>query len=102
LDVKKANFTSHTALVEALEGQDALICTLNDEAAPVQVQLIGAAAEAGVKRFIPSKFAGNEMEAAVPEMEYALAGKKAIIELLKAKAAENGIFFDWCEVFSVP
>lgn len=109
VNVKKADYSSHAALVEALTGQDALICTLNDEAAGVQVQLIDAAIEAGVRRFIPSEFGGNEMEAIVPELEGGLAGKRAIIDILKQKATEaaglgrefhwtgvnNGVLFDW-------
>jgi hypothetical protein len=107
--VKKVDFISHSALVEALTGQDALICTLNDDASGIQVQLIEAAVEAGVKRFIPNEWGGSEMIAPVPELEALMAAKRAIIDLLKQKAAEaaaagkvfhwtgvdDGVFFDW-------
>jgi hypothetical protein len=67
--VKKVDFTSHSALVSALKGQDALICTLNDGAAALQAPLIEAAVEAGVRRFIPSEWGGSDVHSSVPEVE---------------------------------
>ncbi len=75
----------------------------------MQVQLIEAAVEAGVKRFIPSEWGSIDIPAPVPEMEEAMAGRWAVIDFLKQKAKEAeaegkdfhwtavncGIFFDW-------
>ncbi|KFY98418.1 hypothetical protein V498_01485 [Pseudogymnoascus sp. VKM F-4517 (FW-2822)] len=109
VNVKKADHSSHKDLVEALKGQDALICTLSDEAGGVQVQLIDAAIEAGVKRFLPSEWGNCHIKAPVPESEPVVEGKNAIIEVLKEKTTEAqakgqefhwtgvnvGLFFDW-------
>lgn len=107
--MKKADLSSHASLVEALKDQDAFICTLNDFALGVQEQLIDAAFEAGVKRFISNEWGVNEMDSHVTELQEALNGRRSIIELLKYKSAEatkagnefhwtgvnNGLFFDW-------
>lgn len=61
-DVKliKADYSSHTELVEAFRGQDAVIITVGDDGTIEQISrtLLSAAVEAGVKRIIPSEFGG--------------------------------------------
>ncbi|KAK7403059.1 hypothetical protein QQX98_011170 [Neonectria punicea] len=47
----------HEDLVEALTGQDVVICAIIPDAADLQKALADAAKEAGVKRFMPSAFA---------------------------------------------
>ena len=109
IEVKKVDFTSQHALVRALESQHAVICILNDLAGGVQFQLIEAAVEAGVKRFIPSEWGSSDIVASVPELENSFEERSKIIELLERKAKEAtvagkefhwsavncGVFMDW-------
>ncbi|KAK0118340.1 hypothetical protein ONS95_012630 [Cadophora gregata] len=106
---KRADLSTQSELIEALQGQEVLICTLNDEAAPLQAGLIEAAYDAGVKLYMPNEWASHEMNVQGTPMEEMYEGKKAIIRLLdeKVKLAEKegkefswtglntGIFFDW-------
>ena len=58
--IKRADLTSHAQLVEAFQGQDVVICALNDEAAPLQPGIIEAAYEAGVRRFLVNEWANHD------------------------------------------
>ncbi|KAG4429433.1 hypothetical protein IFR05_015085 [Cadophora sp. M221] len=109
VSVKRADLTSHESLVTALGGQDVVICTLNDEAAQLQGELIEAAYEAGVKRYMPNEWASHDMNIEGTPMEEAYEGKRAIVRLLNEKAElaakegrefawtglNTGVFFDW-------
>ena len=58
--MKKVDYASHAALVDALKGQDALVITLSVGAPPeVQTQLIDAAAEAGVPWVLPNEWGSD-------------------------------------------
>ncbi|PVH70584.1 NAD(P)-binding protein [Cadophora sp. DSE1049] len=107
--VKRADLSSRTSLTEALHGQDVVICTLNDEAAQLQGELVEAAYEAGVERYMPNEWAGHDMNVEGTPMEEVYEGKRAILRLLdeKVRLAEKdgrgfawtglntGVFFDW-------
>ena len=56
INVFKAEFSDHKALVEAFRGQDVVIVTAGDfyNIESTTIPLIDAAIEAGVQRFIPS------------------------------------------------
>ena len=57
VDVKKVSYDDHGSLVEALQGQDALIITMNARAPPEQqAQLIEAAAAAKVPWVLPNEY----------------------------------------------
>lgn len=82
---------------------------MNDAAAGLQAQIIEAAFEAGVKRFIPSEWGSHEMTIPGTLLEDVKAQKHAVVELLNSKVKEaksagnefhwtglnNGTFFDW-------
>ncbi|KAH8588342.1 hypothetical protein B0O99DRAFT_639549 [Bisporella sp. PMI_857] len=109
VEVKKADYTSHNSLVEALKGQDAVICSLNDKILSIQYKIIEAAIEAGVIRFIPSEWGQIDVKPPVPELEEDFQERLKIIDFLDQKAlntknkervfhwtaVNNGIFFDW-------
>jgi NmrA-like family len=60
ITVKSANYDSNESLVSALEGNEALILMLNFQAlGQPQLQLIDAAAEAGVKWILPTEFGSD-------------------------------------------
>ena len=64
--VKRAAYTSHKDLVEAMADQDALIITMNRTAAPdTQQRLIDAAIEAGVKYVMPNEYAHDMSNEAI-------------------------------------
>ena len=58
VQVAKVDFTDHSALVEALKGNEAVVLTLGGLAELVDNSkaIIDAAIDAGVKRVIPSEF----------------------------------------------
>ena len=107
--VKRGDLSSRPSLIDALRGQDVLICTLNDEAAQLQAELVEAAYAAGVKRYMPNEWASHDMIVEGTPMEEVYEGKRAIVKLLdeKVKLAEKdgrefswtglntGVFLDW-------
>ncbi|PGH27414.1 hypothetical protein AJ80_00892 [Polytolypa hystricis UAMH7299] len=58
VSIIKSDFTNES-LVKAFSGQDVVASTIAPAALPDQIKLIDAAIEAGVKRFIPSEYAGD-------------------------------------------
>ncbi|KAI1207829.1 NAD(P)-binding protein [Annulohypoxylon truncatum] len=101
--VKPVDYTSQDSLVDALQGQDAVVAALASEALDVQFPLIEASVKAGVKRFIPSDFGGdtfNPKVAVLPgyktKIDVQNALKKATAESgLTWTAIINGPFLDW-------
>lgn len=90
-------------LLAAFKGQDAVISLLP----PINIDLINsiadAAAEAGVKRFIPSEFGSDDAEPKTLELVPMFGAKAAMTGHVKTKessgmswtAVINGAFFDW-------
>ena len=109
MTVKRGDLSSRPSLIAALQGQEVVICTLNDEAAQFQGELVEAAYEAGVKQYMPNEWASHDMTVEGTPMEEVYEGKRAIVRLLdeKVKLAEQegrefswtglntGVFFDW-------
>jgi hypothetical protein len=104
VSVAPVDYDSLDSLVTALRGQDAVVSTLAAVALSKQLLLVEAAAEAGVKRFIPSDFGSNTVHpkaAALP----AFGDKVAVQKALEERAAQpggltytiviNGPFLDW-------
>lgn len=77
-------------LLEAFQGQDAVISTIATSAAEVQKAMIDAAIKAGVKRFVPSEF-GSDMqnEKAVALFPQFFQGKVDTVQYLKTKEKEG-------------
>lgn len=104
VSVAKVDYDSLDSLVSALRGQDAVVSTLASAALSKQLKLVDAAAQAGVRRFIPSDFGSNTVHpkaAALP----VYGDKVAVQKALQEKAAQpggmtytvvlNGPFLDW-------
>ncbi|KAK4038321.1 hypothetical protein C8A01DRAFT_48023 [Parachaetomium inaequale] len=102
--VAPVDYDSLDSLVTALRGQDAVVSTLASTALAKQLLLVEAAAQVGVRRFIPSDFGSNTVHpraAALP----VYADKVAVQSALRDKAAHpggmtytvvlNGPFLDW-------
>lgn len=60
--VAEVDYSSVPNLTEALEGQDVLIATLEIDAISVQYNLLEAAIQAGVRRYVPSEYSGNVLD----------------------------------------
>lgn len=61
--VKKVNYDNQSSLIEALQGQDALIITMSVMASPdQQTKLIEAAAAANVPWILPNEFGGDPLD----------------------------------------
>ncbi|KAI4256584.1 MAG: hypothetical protein LQ352_002023 [Teloschistes flavicans] len=90
-------------LLDAFKGQDAVVNLLP----PIDINqhntIADKAAEAGVKRFIPTEFGSDTAESKVVQLVPMFGGKAAITGYLKKKessgmtwtAIVNGAFFDW-------
>ncbi|KAL3419866.1 Pinoresinol reductase 1-like protein 3 [Phlyctema vagabunda] len=110
VDVKRVDPEDNAGLVEALKGQDALISTVSGKVSSLQIPLLEAAIEAGVKRIIPSEWAFHAMRSANQELDDLVAPGRPVVEFLKQKGREAeaqgkdfhwtgvdpGIFFDCC------
>ncbi|KAL2122407.1 hypothetical protein VTJ04DRAFT_2862 [Mycothermus thermophilus] len=96
------DYSSLPSLVSALRGQDAVVSALSSSALVSQLLLIKAAAQAGVRRFIPSEFGSNTLHprtAAFP----AYRDKVAVQEALKQEAArEGGKGMTWTAIINGP
>ena len=97
------DYDSLDSLTDALEGQDAVVSTLASLAIANQLLLVEAAAKAHVKRFIPSEFGSDTLNAKNRTLPL-YKDKLAVQEALETKAASGGItytliitgpFFDW-------
>lgn len=98
-----ADYSSHSDLVTAFTGQDAVVSAVGFEGVPGQIKLIDAAIEAGVQRFIPSEFGSDSTFPKVSLLSI-FKPKITIREYLEKKGTEGkitwtaiatGPFFDW-------
>ncbi|KAK3695804.1 hypothetical protein B0T22DRAFT_418648 [Podospora appendiculata] len=101
----QVDYDSLDSLVSALTGQDAVISTIAGAALSKQLLLIDAAVQAGVKRFLPSEFGSNTLNAktaALPitrdkvTVQAALAAQAAANPAFSYTLVINGPFLDWC------
>lgn len=111
-------------LVAAFKGQDAIVSTISVTGSgrldtATQKLLIDAAIEAGVQRFIPSEFGGDNRNAAATALSPIYRAKLDIVEYLQAKKGQieytivpTGPFFElygfptqydlsWCIILTV-
>ncbi|KAJ9156424.1 hypothetical protein NKR23_g819 [Pleurostoma richardsiae] len=97
------DFADHAALVSALKGLDAVVSTTGNQSGDVQIALVNAAVEAGIKRFIPSDF-GSDLQHPEIRSLPVFAEKIKVQELLIQKSKEtsltytfinNNAFLDW-------
>ncbi|KAI5849194.1 putative isoflavone reductase like protein P3 [Tricharina praecox] len=97
------DFSDHSALVSALQGIDAVVSTVGAPGVAAQKQVIDAAVEAGVKRFIPSEF-GSDLDNPKSAGLAVFAGKVVVRKQLEQLAAQGritwsaitpGAFLDW-------
>ncbi|XXH00131.1 SET domain-containing protein 5 [Hypoxylon texense] len=92
VEVAEVDYESPETLVEALQGQDAVVSAVGFAGLKQQLRLIDAAVEAGVKRFVPSEFgsdAENEAANALPPFR----PKKAAADVLAHEAAAGRITY---------
>ena len=104
-----ADFSSHSSLVTAFKGADAVISAIGSMAVASQPKLIKAAVEAGVKRFIPSEFGAdtfNEKARQFPVYRAKIATMDYLIEKAQKGQIEwtailGGPFLDWGKSLSL-
>lgn len=104
VSASEVDYTSLDSLVTALQGQDAVVSTLNDALVPAQLKLVEAASQAGVKRYIPSEFGCDTLNPKTAALPVFSGGKVAVQKILNEKAAAGslsytlvvtGPFLDW-------
>lgn len=111
VQIRKTDYTSDKSLVEAFEGQDAVVSVIGGAGIALQQSFVDAAVKAGVKRFIPSEFGVNTRSLPDTGIAKLLAGKVDTVNHLQKVAAANpgfswtglstGLFFDWvCGIFA--
>ncbi|KAG9228733.1 hypothetical protein BJ875DRAFT_226777 [Amylocarpus encephaloides] len=92
------------SVTEIFRGWDAVVCALSHNVWGEQLKLIDAAVAAGVKRFIPSEYGTNMLNANLVKLfSPRLDAKVDVLELLRTKESEGlswtgiatGPFFDW-------
>lgn len=86
------DFTSHSALVSAFTGIDAVVLSIsfpNPLAADIEIPIIRAAIEAGVKLFIPSEWAPDTTKHVLPTNRV-LAPKRSTHQYLFSKSDQIG------------
>jgi uncharacterized protein YbjT (DUF2867 family) len=100
VNVIRTDYTP-ASLELALKDQDVVISMLGYEGIHQQKLAIDAAIAVGVKRFIPSEFGSRTYDEKVRAVVPLFAGKKNVIDYLKANEAKitwtaiiNGAFFD--------
>ena len=93
----------HDQLVQALQGQDVLISAIGFGAVSLERNLIDAAIDAKVKRFLPSEYGVNNTDPAARALCPVFDAKGEIIKLLREKestgltwtAVPTGLWLDW-------
>ena len=93
----------HGDLVQALNGQEVVICAAGLEAHAQQYKLIDAAIEAGVKRFVPSEWGKDNSDPKTYELFEVFKGKHEVELFLRSKesstfswtAVATGLWLDW-------
>ncbi|OQV11222.1 hypothetical protein CLAIMM_15085 [Cladophialophora immunda] len=93
---------SHKSLVGIFQGQDVVVSTIAGHALLEQIQIVDAAIEAGVKRFIPSEFGSDTSNEVGLQLFSFWNQKDQVRKYLDEKknqmewtAIFNGFFFDW-------
>lgn len=79
----RANYSDKEGLVQAFKGQDAVVCAISTAFNTSQDTLIEAAAEAGVKRFIPSHWYLDSQREGIAEAAPVVVLKEGPIAKLK-------------------
>jgi len=99
--VVKTDYTKDS-LAPLLKDQDAVLSFLGSPGlGDAQLALIDAAAEARVKRFIPSEFGHNTGNDKIVDLVPLFGGKRKFVERIKTHpsltwtAVITGLFFDW-------
>jgi hypothetical protein len=103
--VHRLDLSSRSALVAALQGQDAIVSILSRYAIESQPLIIDAAIEAGVSRFIPSDFGIDSRAVGTHRLSYQLQRKIKTQNYLSEKASQHqgfswtslgvGLLFDY-------
>ncbi|KAI9845862.1 MAG: hypothetical protein M1838_001517 [Thelocarpon superellum] len=103
LTVHRTDYTP-PSLASAMRGQDAVVSVLGRGGTfgGLEYRLIEAAVAAGVTRFIPSAFSGDNANARALERAPFLRGKKQVVDHLRQREADIswtavncGAFLDW-------
>lgn len=90
-------------LLEAFKGQDAVLSLLPAMNTNLLNSIADAAAQSGVKRFIPPEFGGDTAAPEMLKLVPMFNSKAAVTNYLKTKESSgmswtgvvNGAFFDW-------
>jgi uncharacterized protein YbjT (DUF2867 family) len=102
ITVHRTNYSA-PPLLQAFEGQDAVVSLIATISTREQASIIDAAVAAGVKRFIPSEYSIDTSNPEVAILIPPAQGKQETIKCLRTKESSGlswtaifvGAFFDW-------
>ncbi|MCJ1303939.1 hypothetical protein MMC08_006750 [Hypocenomyce scalaris] len=100
VNVFRSDYTE-SSLLQAFEGQDAVVSVVGGPAIADQRKLIDAAEKAGVKRFLPSEYGCNTNNEGTLRVVPLLRGKANTTAYLKEKARANPQF-TWTSLITGP
>ena len=100
--VHKTDYT-HESLLAAFRNKDAIVSAIATYSTAQQKDVINAAVEAGVKRFLPSEFGVDTSRPEIYECLPPAIMKQEVVQYLKTKEGEGlswtaicvGAWFDW-------
>jgi NmrA-like family len=92
---------SLSSVLKSFRGQDAVVSAVGPMGIPEQTKMIDAAAEVGVKRFIPSEFGADRRKGIQPDFERLQQGKVKVFDHLVKKSEENKNF-TWSSLATGP
>jgi hypothetical protein len=102
--VKTIDYSNQSSIVDALQGQDALVITLSGLAAKdTQEKLVDAAIEAGVSFILPNEWSPDTANAALVKDVFVFADKPAVRNKIAADgkgktsyiAITTGFWYEW-------
>ncbi|KAI0392737.1 NAD(P)-binding protein [Xylariaceae sp. FL0594] len=99
--VKPVDYSSVDSLASTLQGQDALVSTLGPPGLQNQLNLIEAAAKAGVRRFIPSEFGSDTLHPRTSKLPV-FADKVVVRQALEKEAAKGTGYLTYTAIITGP
>lgn len=104
IEIREVDYSSHESLVAALQGMDAVVSAIGTESVAGQEAIVDAAAEAGVRFFVPSQFGLADTHPLLQRDFPIFADKNRVQERLERYRAEGrleyalvfvGLWLDW-------
>ena len=94
IETPQVDYSNHSSLQTALQGQDAVVCALGPASATEQRALLDASVSAGVKRFLPSQYGSDTLNPKAAQLPVS-ASKKTSEQQVEELAAQDKITYTY-------